>query len=276
MRAASPRTGWLAGLVVGVVSLFSITGAVAQPPAAAPAPDPFQILDNSFLVEEAFNQEPGVFQNIFGFTRVNDAWASAFVQEWPLFSQTHQLSYALSWAGSEGTSAWGDTLLSYRFQAMAEGPGRPAFAPRIGLVLPTGSDRAGYDEFGLQFNLPFSKQAGDVYFHWNAGLIWLPSVDVERGSRSLESPFFAASAIHRLAPMFHPMVELVGHFDEEPADGITARTRSFTLSPGARGGWNIGTHQLIVGFAVPMTWSEDDVRETAAFVYFSYELPFKK
>jgi hypothetical protein len=48
-----------------------------------PAPR-FGILDNSFLVEEAFNQEAGIFQNIFAFTRSQDgAWQGAFTQEWP-------------------------------------------------------------------------------------------------------------------------------------------------------------------------------------------------
>ena len=273
------------GCCAVVAFLISFGSFVTCPPASAqqPAPgagvvplEPFQILDNSFLVEEAFNQEAGVFQNIFGITRSSDSWAVSFVQEWPVLSQSHQLSYTLTWAGAGGTAAWGDSLLNYRFQAMMEGPGRPAFSPRISAILPTGSDRAGYDTFGLQFNLPFSKQTGDVYFHWNAGLTWLPSIDVESDSHSLESPFVSASAIYRLAPMFHPMLELVGSFDEQPAGGVTSRTKSFTASPGARGGWNIGDHQLILGLAIPITWTADEVRRAAVFVYASYELPFKR
>ena len=76
--------------------------------------------------------------------------------------------------------------------------------------------------------------------------------------------------------MFHPMLELVGSFDELPDGDVTSRTKSFTASPGARGGWNIGDHQLILGFAVPITWTADEVRQTAAFVYVSYKLPFRK
>jgi hypothetical protein len=58
-----------------------VTNASAQPAAGAagtPA-EPFQILDNSFPVEEAFNQEAGVFQTIFGIIRSSDAWAASFV-----------------------------------------------------------------------------------------------------------------------------------------------------------------------------------------------------
>src|SRR5438105_1588271 len=61
------------------------------------------IQDNSFLVEEAYNQEPGVIQHIFTFVYQVDkqrgpddrALVANFTQEWPLLSQTHQLSYSL-------------------------------------------------------------------------------------------------------------------------------------------------------------------------------------
>src|SRR6185295_11889984 len=105
-------------------------GAAAQQPGAAPAngSEPFKISDNSFLVEEAFNQEAGIFQNIFNAVRGDHAWASTFTQEWPLGSQAHQFSYTLGWANSDRFEL-GATLINYRYQAMLEGPGRPAFSP---------------------------------------------------------------------------------------------------------------------------------------------------
>jgi hypothetical protein len=53
----------------------------------------------------------------------------------------------------------------------------------------------------------------------------------------------------------------------------TSREAAYTLSPGARGGWNLGSHQMILGLAVPVTWTAG-VRESALFGYLSYELPF--
>ena len=49
------------------------------------------ITDNSFLIEEAYNQDPGVVQHIFTgvYSEDNDAdpqrrsWAFGFTQEWP-------------------------------------------------------------------------------------------------------------------------------------------------------------------------------------------------
>ena len=56
-----------------------------------------QIQDNSFLIEEAYNQERGVVQHISAFARpsVGNAWSYSFTQEWPLGGIQHQLSYTL-------------------------------------------------------------------------------------------------------------------------------------------------------------------------------------
>src|SRR5919198_4945506 len=57
------------------------------------------IQDNSFLVEEAYNQEPGVVQHIvnvpINLTNGAREITPSFTQEWPIFSQLHQLSYTL-------------------------------------------------------------------------------------------------------------------------------------------------------------------------------------
>ena len=89
------------------------------------------------------------------------------------------------------------------------------------------------------------------------------------------SPFLAASGIYRLLPMFHLMLESVAIFDETVLEQGTERETGLTLSPGFRGGWNVGDKQVIVGFALPITWV-GDTQNTGAFFYFSYELPFKR
>jgi len=273
-RAASKV---LVKAVTVIVLLLSLAGGAhaQQGPQAPATAEPFRITDNSFLVEEAFNQEPGIFQNIFNAARSEGIWVWTFTQEWPIVSQTHQLSYSLAGAVGGGDSTFGNVLVNYRYQAMVEGPGRPAFSPRVSVILPTASYTSDDSPAGMQFNLPFSKQTHDVYWHWNAGLTWRPSVEFEGQTHSLESSFLAGSAIYRLQPMFHLMLEMVATFPEESIPGGTDRDELFTLSPGARGGWDIGDHQLIFGFAVPVTWGGGR-RETAAFIYASYELPFKR
>jgi DtxR family Mn-dependent transcriptional regulator len=282
-RAASKVLVQAARMIV--VFLLASGVALAQT-ATSPAagPEPFKISDNSFLVEEAFNQEAGVFQNIFGAMRIQGTWAASFTQEWPAPSQTHQLSYTLAFINDGAQSGVGDALLNYRYQAMVEGPGRPAFSPRLSLVVPSGNaDKSlGNGSFGLQVNLPFSKQTGDWYWHWNTGMTWLPRAEatIRRDDLAVDrqdvlfSPFVAGSAIYRLGPMFHLMLESAINFDESLAEIGTGRDTTFTVSPGFRGGWNVGDKQVVVGFAVPISWS--DTTNAGGFFYFSYELPFRK
>jgi hypothetical protein len=76
--------------------------------------------------------------------------------------------------------------------------------------------------------------------------------------------------------MFNVMLETLAEFEQGiGATGAAERVNLFTVSPGFRTGWNISDHQLIVGFAVPITFA-GDATDSAAFVYLSYELPFRR
>lgn len=254
--------------------LAALLAQTPQPPAApAPPDDDFKIVDNSFLVEEAFNQEPRIYQNIFNWTRQNGDWIFTFTQEWPVPGIRHQLSYTIPVASLGGVTGVGDVLANYRYQVLEEGPGRPAVAPRISAVLPTASAKFGGGNYGVQVDLPFSKRHGDVYYHWNVGFTSVKTATTP----DLTSPFLAASAVYRLRPMINLMLESVMSFDEIVSDaGDLTRSKSVTLAPGVRGGWNIAEEkQIVVGAAVPITWN-DGRTAAGAFVYFSYELPFKK
>ena len=170
--------------------LMPATQAGAQATNTRPAPaEPFAITDNSFFVEEAFNQDRGIVQNIFTWARADGGgWDAGLTQEWPAPGMAHQLSYTLPLdGGSDGTHV-GSVLLNYRFQALKEAPGHPAFSPRLSLILPTGRRDGTGDRPGLQMNLPFSKQVGDVYVHWNAGVTWLQGVLAGAQTTSLASP----------------------------------------------------------------------------------------
>ena len=245
------------------ITMVALAAFVRQSAAQTAAPsDPsrkWEILDNSFLVEEAFNQERGVFQNIFTWTRERDGgWESTFTQEWPAPSMTHQFSYTLPFASVDGARGLGDILLNYRYQVREETGGGPAIAPRLSVIIPTGrsEDGLGGGAVGLQINVPASKQFGDFYLHANAGYTWLPNVAA--------TTQVAGSGIWRVAPMVNLMLESVVEFDQ-----------SVTVSPGIRGGWNFGDHQLVVGAAVPFTRA-DGSTTVAILTYFSYELPFRR
>jgi hypothetical protein len=274
------------GRAVGVLLLAVVLPgeALAQttpPPApASVGKPPFAILDNSFLVEEAFNQEAGIFQNIFGFQRSGRDWDFAFTQEWPVRSQQHQFSYTLPYAATAGDRGLGQVMFTYRYQATMEGRA-PAFSPRVTIILPASSRVPVDNGPGMQINLPVSKRWGDIYFHANAGFTWFPRAETPPGSGagprgSLLSPHVSGSAIYRLRQMLNLMVESVIDFEESfDATGVKGRERAVTLSPGVRGGWNLGDHQLILGAAVPITWVAS-ASSVGGLLYLSYELPFRK
>jgi DtxR family transcriptional regulator, Mn-dependent transcriptional regulator len=282
-RAASKVLVQAAG---ALLLLFALGASAAAQTPPVPA-RPFEILDNSFLVEEAFNQERGVFQNIFNAVRFDGGWKASFTQEWPVPSQAHQFSYTIPVGGLSGTSGVGDVMLNYRYQLWTEAGGRPAFSPRLSVILPSGDEEKGFGNgsLGIQVNLPFSKQRNDLYFHWNGGFTLLPGVSDTRcctllpiDDVTLLTPHLSASAIWRVRPMLNMMMESLIEWPETLSAtgiGLTGRSTAFTLSPGARGGWNIGDHQLVLGLALPITWTGGD-SDAAVLGYFSYELPFRR
>ena len=274
-------------LTVAMFLLALAMPAGAQQPASSSAPEPFAITDNSFFVEEAFNQEARVFQNIVGVLRgeTGGAWGITFTQEWPAPSMKHQLSYSATLVHADDETGPGDVLLNYRYQLFEEGPGRPAMSPRVSLIIPSGDEERGLGRggWGLQFNLPVSKQVGDFYLHGNAGVTWFPSLPTDQfpsiGFAPAEdvavvSPFISGSAIYRVRPMFNLMLESVVDWREDViAPSATGRDTAIIVSPGARGGWNIGDKQVVVGLALPVFRFQDDTF-VGVFGYFSYELPF--
>jgi hypothetical protein len=277
-------------LVAGV--LLGVSGiALAQTPTtSAPSHSarPFEIEDNSFFVEEAFNQESGVVQTIYGgWFLESSGWAMTFTQEWPAPDIRHQLSATIPLNRLNGADGFGDIGLNYRYQLTEEGQGRPALAPRVTVLCPTGNAGRGLGvgAWGWQFNLPASKQVNDFYFHGNVGMTWYPRVK-SADSRSagaqtaadvtLTSPFIAGSTIYRLKPMFNLMFESVVTWqDAVVGPGQTSTSALTILSPGFRTGWNIGDAQVIVGAALPFTFS-GGTTDTGVFTYFSYEAPFWK
>ncbi|MGH9346116.1 MAG: metal-dependent transcriptional regulator [Vicinamibacterales bacterium] len=260
-------------LVQIAVALFLI--AVCASAASAQA-RPFEIADNSYLVEEAFNQEAGVFQNIFSLRIDEDGnWDASFTQEWPLFGQTHQFSYMLPYVANGGAAGVGDVMLNYRWQAALEDGSMPAISPRVSLILPSGRAREGLGNGGAgwQINVPASKQFGDVYVHANAGFTHLPRAEAGGADHSLFTPHVALSGIVRARPMLHLMLETVVEWEESVEGATVRRDALFTFSPGFRTGWNTGDAQTIIGAAIPIELG-GGTTGIGVFGYVSYELPF--
>jgi hypothetical protein len=276
-----------AGIKVLVVAVFLLpsfrTVASAQR-------EPIQVIeDNSFLIEEAYNQEPGLVQHIFQAIYSNDprqrGWAFAFTQEWPIYGQDHQFSYTvLSYhLINDGDRQYGigDTFLNYRYQALEEGPVMPAFAPRFSLIIPTGNRDKGTGNgvVGYQWSLPFSKKVTSrLALHGNFGVTYLPHVRSPMNDgqlspkRSLVSTWVGGSAIYALLPRFHFMLEWLGIIqDNINGAGRAVRTFNPLLSPGFRTAVvNEEDLQIVVGAGVPIGLNRQ-ANNIAGFLYFSVE-----
>jgi hypothetical protein len=276
-----------ARLKVFVVALFLVPsfGTVAS---AQREPIEY-IEDNSFLIEEAYNQGPGQVQHIFQAVYSNDprqrGWAFTFTQEWPIYGQGHQFSYTVPsfHLNNEGQRQHGvgDTLLNYRYQVLEEGPGTPAFGPRFSLIVPTGNRDKGTGNgvVGYQWSLPFSKKvASRVALHANLGVTYLPHVRsrLDNGQlspkRSLVSPWIGGSAIFAVLPQLHFMLEWLGFFDDSINDaGKAERTFKPLILPGIRAAFLTGEDlQIVVGGGVPIGLNRE-ANNLAAFLYFSIE-----
>ena len=244
------------------------------------------IMDNSFLIEEAYNQEPGVVQHIFnavyGMNEIigpeTHALNLSFTQEWPVFSQAHQLSYTIPygflWNNGQESDAFGEVLLNYRYQAYFDEKSLTAFAPRFTLVLPTGSVVEGFHEgvLGYQFGLPFSTALGNRwFFHANAGLTYLPHA-VAASNQDFLRYSLGASAIYCINTRFNLMLEWIGNWTEAPRpNGTLFHEFSSVISPGFRYAVNFRSgSQLVLGLAAPVGLTSS-APQLGAFLYLSFE-----
>ena len=235
--------------------------------AQAPAVPPIQ--DNSFLIEEAYNQERGVVQHISTFQRAAGAWVYTFTQEWPLGGIRHQLSYTIPVSHSAGSGAgFGDVALNYRLQLMGSGTSRLAMAPRVSVVLPTGSAAAGRGSggVGFQFMLPASLVlAPRLVSHLNLGVSVTPEARPLPGVHvTTTSATGGASVIFLARQWMNLMLE-----------AVWTSADTWTLSPGVR--WAINTRgglQIVPGLAYPIALERGGVNHL--FGYLSFEHPFSR
>jgi len=241
------------------------------------------IQDNSFLIEEAYNQEAGVVQHISTFARdpTTHAWTYAFTQEWPVFSQRNQLSFTLPVVsnGRGQGSGVGDIAIHYRYQ-LADGKRFGILAaPRLSLIVPSGDARRdrGNGGVGVQMNLPVTiEHSAHLVTHWNAGATLTPSARNSVGDEATTRSYnLGASTIWLPLSALNFMLELAWSRDEA-VSGPNERVaeQSLFLSPGVRGAINFASGlQIVPGFAAP-TGVGPSRGDRRIFLYLSFEHPF--
>jgi len=271
--------------IVGV--MLAVAAACLAVPAGAEDKDPrlaAGVQDNSFLIEEAYNQEAGVVQHIMSLHRQRRDWFFNFTQEWPMGGQDNQFSYSVPYSWIRGDMGQrvhgvGDLQLNYRRQVLYETATMPAFAPRVSLILPTGSQSKdlGEGSAGIDALLPFSKIVTDrVTLHANAGVRHMFDVEGHHPTSFL----LGGSAIYAVTRDFNLMLETRSDWEQSVnSNRELERDFTFIISPGARYAMNfpdLADLQVVLGFATPISFSRsnDNKPDFGLFFYLSFEHSF--
>lgn len=240
------------------------------------------IRDNSFLVEEAFNQEPGEMQHIFNFIfgLHNEDIEAAHTTEFSLYRKQLQGAVSGSFSNDQVTLSESVVGLHLRYQFLDD----PSFASAFRLAGLT--DLSIKDEFEFQSNLSMSIPIALRWIvHANVGLTY-----VDFGNASIVDAFGSGnyrrsdyqwnhtaggSAIYALDQNFHLMIEYVFNRSIDYSSGYsTSRFTTDTgiINPGFRYAINlISGSQWVIGAGVPIGVMESNRDDRQLFIYLSFE-----
>jgi hypothetical protein len=235
-----------------------------------------RIEDNSFLIEEAYNQEANIIQHIstFQFIRDNN-WVYTFTDEWPVPDQKNQLSATIP-VLSKGEPGFGDIALNYRYQAFLKT--RFAFSPRFSLLLPTGNYKTGLGSgtVGYQINLPVSYLLSPlIATHYNLGLTFTPGAKNEDGSKAeMTTINYGLSMILLLKSNFNFMLEIAGNTTTLKGTNLAnVGSNTIVVNPGIRYAFNFKSGlQIVPGIAMPIVLGG----QKSLFAYLSFEHKLRK
>ncbi|MFN8791609.1 MAG: transporter [Bdellovibrionales bacterium] len=235
------------------------------------------IEDNSFLIEEAYNQEEGVLQHIFLLESFEDrAWGARFTEEIPIGGMTHQASITLPYVDlgrRDRERGLGDMDLGYRYQLLRNE--HILVAPAVNLLLPTGDHKKGLGlgATGVRFLIPVTIPIAPQWIaHVNAGYLFHADAKNAASQKSdIHGTISAGSLIYRTSDVFDLMLEYYSETGEEVIGaGETQGTREIWLNPGFRYAVNFADFQLVTGLAYL-----NGVGPTAGQTGFSFYLSFE-
>jgi hypothetical protein len=242
--------GLTARVVAGGMLLIGVPAALWCQGAAPP------IRDNSFLIEEAYNQDRNVVQHIATFADArNGGWEFSFTDEWPLSSVRDQLSVGVVLLDAGAAAEFDALALNYRRQVIGNPDAAVIVSPRLSLFADVGS--SDNLPFAMQVNLPVTAVLSrSVVSHWNLGVL------VSSGPAIVNA---GASIVWLTTPWLNFLVE--GLYLGEAGD-----RGAYVMSPGVRGAFNVGAVQVVPGIAFPFDLENRD--NDAVFSYLSIEHPF--
>lgn len=257
-----------AGMLALLLTIFP-AGLHAQEKTPAAAEKNYRFLQsNGLLIEEAYHQETGEVQHTFSATRERSGlWTSAFSQEWPLWSEKHQLSVTmpmqlaanvLDGGGKGSAKGIGDIEIGYSYFLLGNNDTRVTVSPAVSLILPTGNvgNGLGRGATGLELKVPVSVMLSERFVtHTNVGATLTHAAKNREGERCNLFDVEAGQGLVWLAhPQFNVLMDAIWARREAVAGkGLRECEYEFTISPGIR--WGHTFHSgfaIIPGIAVPI------------------------
>ena len=249
--------------------------------------DEHGIQDNSFIIEEAYNQEYGIVQHISNFTYFwqTRSWAYSFTQEWPVDrAPKNQLSYTLLVAHSGLAGAgtgFGDVALNYRYQLVGDDEAKVAVTPRVSVLFPSGDSRFGRGAGGAGFQTNWAMSVvvnKQLTTHWNLGATVVPTGKDPAGDQSTTYAYnLGNSLVWTMHPRFNALLETFfvrGETVSSPRH--TQWGDQLLLNPGVRWAYNFSSGlQIVPGIAVPLGVGPS-AGSKGVFFYLSFEHPYRK
>jgi hypothetical protein len=273
-----------------LLALLWGSGLAAQIAPGGPAEWTEVLQDNSFLVNEAYNQDPDQVQHVLTGWHFPNAsvWLLTFDDQWPVGGEKHQMDLFVPY-GSQGAidpHGFGDLQIGYQYQARLQGEGSAfSMAPGVKLSLPTGSwtKGLGLGGPGVLVSLPISRRLSQhVEVHFNLGGSWFPTAktlgasgETLRGSLATLSE--GASIVIHVNPTLNLSLEAVGGQAEALGEsGKKLWGSTAFLSPGVAYAINFKSGaQLTLGAAVPFGLDRQSPN-SSLFLYVSLEHNFRK
>lgn len=217
------------------------------------------IEDNSFLVEEAYNQEAGVVQFISVWQKQGKSndWSYTFINEIPVVSQAHQFSYEvpISHVSNDNIVRGGDIKFNYRYEFQRSDV--VVATGRLSAAAPTGDYKSGAGQGSTSYeaSLISSIKIGSSWVqHWNLGAGITPKNKLPNDVTSGTSKYFVGlSNVYLFSDNLNFMLEFLGTISEETIGmDLNEWGSAFLLSPSLRYAIDIENWQIVPGIAFPV------------------------
>jgi len=234
-----------------------------------------RIEDNSFLIEEAYNQDPGVIQHISSFQYMKDhTWIYTFTDEWPVPGQKTS-----AFDNNSCFKQWVNRIGWYIAKLPLSGHIQRSIRlfPEVFTHIANRKfqKRAGCRGSGLPAKSPVQLPViHKIATHYNLGLTFTPNAKQADGSASDITVFnYGLSMILLLNKNFNFMFEVAGNRTYTKVRTDYSKTGSFFINPGFRYAINFKSGlQIVPGLALPIGLGPSN-GDIGIYGYLSFEHP---